>query len=111
MSPELSEPMPDADIEARLLDLEQKARTLALSAARPLLTAQGLGSRTPPDVNDLIRLAQWILDGKYEDLYPFLNGDVTVLGPGIFSANDRSVICWRGRNYVPEEDDDGHDDD
>ena len=40
-----------------------------------------------------------------------LNGDVTVLGPGIFSANDRSVICWRGRNYVPEEDDDGHDDD
>jgi len=104
-------PTEPVDTEARLLDLEQKARTLALSAARPLLTAQGLTSRTPPDVNDLIRLAQWILDGEYEDLYPFLNGDVIVLGPEIFAASGGDVICWKGRNYVLEDDEDGHDND
>ena len=101
----LTDPLsPDSLPTDTLLDQTQTARTLALSVARPMLTGQGLASRTPPDVNDLIRLAQWILDGEYDDLYPFLNGDVTVLGPEIFTSNDSSVICWKGRNYVPQED-------
>ena len=100
----LTDPLsPDSLPTDTLLDQTQTARTLALSVAKPMLTGQGL-SRTPPAVDDLIRLAQWIIDGEYTDLYPFLNGDVTVLGPEIFTSNDSSVICWKGRNYVPQED-------
>lgn len=29
-------------------------------------------------------------------------GDVTVIGPECFASNDGAVICWRGRNYVPQ---------
>jgi len=111
----LTDPLsPDSlptDPAPTVLDDVQRARIFALTVARPLLTGQGLASRTPPAVDDLIRLAQWLIDGEVTDLYPFLSGDVTVLGPEIFSANDTSVISWKGRNYVPEEDEDGHDDD
>lgn len=33
--------------------------------------------------------------------YPHPDGDRTVLGPEIFT--DGTVICWKGRNYVPQE--------
>ena len=33
--------------------------------------------------------------------YPYPDGDVTVLGPGIFASLDRAVITWDGQNYVP----------
>jgi hypothetical protein len=35
--------------------------------------------------------------------YPYQDGDVIVLGPEIFVAEDKSVICWRGENYVPQD--------
>jgi len=31
---------------------------------------------------------------------PAEEGDVTVLGPEVFASRDRSVISWRGENYV-----------
>jgi hypothetical protein len=37
------------------------------------------------------------LTGKY----PYADGDRTVLGPEIFT--DGAVICWKGKNYVPQE--------
>jgi len=41
--------------------------------------------------------------------YPHRNGDTIVLGPGVFTDEDHSVINWEGKNYYPEpeEDDDG----
>lgn len=35
--------------------------------------------------------------------FPHDSGDVTVLGPEVFASKDGSVICWRGRNYVPQQ--------
>lgn len=35
-----------------------------------------------------------------EQQYPYKDGDVTVLGPGIFVSQDHSVISWHGVNYV-----------
>lgn len=35
--------------------------------------------------------------------YPHSDGDTTVLGPEIFAAADGKVICWRGENYVPQD--------
>lgn len=29
-------------------------------------------------------------------------GDVIVIGPECFASGDESVVCWRGRNYVPQ---------
>lgn len=34
--------------------------------------------------------------------YPHESGDVTVLGPGVFVADDGSVLNWDGENYVPQ---------
>lgn len=34
--------------------------------------------------------------------YPFCDGDVMVLGPEVFAAEDGSVLCWQGQNYVPQ---------
>lgn len=34
--------------------------------------------------------------------YPYVNGDVVVLGPEIFVSNDGKVICWKGKNYVAQ---------
>lgn len=34
--------------------------------------------------------------------YPRIEGDTIVLGPGIFSAADKTVLNWEGQNYVPQ---------
>lgn len=34
--------------------------------------------------------------------FPYQDGDVTVLGPEIFTSSDSKVISWKGDNYVPE---------
>lgn len=39
---------------------------------------------------------------KCTTIYPYEDGDTTVLGPGIFAAKDGSVINWYGENYVPQ---------
>ena len=38
-----------------------------------------------------------------ENLYPYDEGGVTVLGPEIFASEDGEVINWQGRNYIPQE--------
>jgi hypothetical protein len=38
--------------------------------------------------------------------YPYEDGDVTILGPGIFAGTGElgeTVINWNGTNYVPQE--------
>lgn len=35
--------------------------------------------------------------------YPYQDGDFIVLGPEVFVSADGGVICWRGRNYVPQD--------
>jgi hypothetical protein len=35
--------------------------------------------------------------------YPHADGDVTVLGPEIFASKDGNVICWKGENYVRQQ--------
>lgn len=49
--------------------------------------------------------------GKYIDhleklvaTYPHEDGDTIVLGPETFAILDRSVICWKGVNYVRQDD-------
>jgi hypothetical protein len=37
-----------------------------------------------------------------EQSYPFVDGPVTVLGPECFIANDGSVLCWRGEDFIPK---------
>jgi hypothetical protein len=32
--------------------------------------------------------------------YPREDGEITVLGPEIFTSSDGAVICWKGENYV-----------
>lgn len=31
--------------------------------------------------------------------YPYQDGDVTVLGPGVFASIDGEAISWKGSNY------------
>jgi hypothetical protein len=88
------------------LDEEQRRRVGALNMARPLITDKSLlGAYQAPDVDELIRLAQWILSGKPEELYPFVSGDVLVLGPEIFVGIDGKAVCWRGSNYYLDPED------
>lgn len=35
--------------------------------------------------------------------YPYIDGDEIVLGPEVFASAAGDVICWKGRNYVPQE--------
>lgn len=35
-------------------------------------------------------------------IYPYPEGEFTVLGPEIFVSADGKVICWKGVNYVPQ---------
>lgn len=42
-----------------------------------------------------------VLEERYRG-YPYDDGPFTVLGPGIFTDRDGRVICWKGRNYVPQ---------
>lgn len=32
--------------------------------------------------------------------YPYIDGDVVVLGPEVFATPDSKVISWKGQNYV-----------
>lgn len=40
--------------------------------------------------------------GEMPEVYPYDEGDVTVLGPETFVARDGSVLSWKGVNYVPQ---------
>lgn len=37
---------------------------------------------------------------ELERTYPYMDGDLTVLGPEIFT--DGTAISWKGQNYVPQ---------
>ena len=41
-------------------------------------------------------------DGGATVDYPRERGDVIDLGPGVFAARDRRLLCWEGENYVPQ---------
>jgi hypothetical protein len=43
---------------------EQEQRALALSLAHPLLVGKTIAGQQSVDIFDLMRLAQWILDGS-----------------------------------------------
>lgn len=45
------------------------------------------------------------LNGEPEPgpVYPYPDGDVTVLGPEIFASEHGHVICWRGANYLRQD--------
>ncbi len=47
------------------------------------------------------RHEQMVLE-RAAETYPHPSGDVTVLGPEIFTDKDGDVICWKGVNYVPQ---------
>lgn len=34
--------------------------------------------------------------------YPYRDGPMLVLGPEIFTEVGKQVICWQGRNYIPQ---------
>jgi hypothetical protein len=36
--------------------------------------------------------------------FPYKDGDITVLGPEIFASKGGAVICWRGENYIRQQD-------
>jgi hypothetical protein len=89
---------------------EQRARTMAAACARAMLTGQKFGGRVPPDASDLIRLADWIITGESEPLYPYSEPDGTVhLGPNVLMKPD-GYIWVNGEPYEPASDD-GHDED
>jgi hypothetical protein len=108
----LTDPLsPDSlptDPDPTRLDEVQQKRTLALAIARPLLGSQTLGSRTPPDVNDLIALATWIIEGSDDSpLYPYADSDGTVhLGPTTWMKPE-GFLWSSGTLYEPSTDD-GH---
>jgi len=88
-----------------VLNAEQLCRNEALELSKALLSTKGLlGTDSAVDVNDLIKLATWILDGSDEPLYPFASGDVVVLGPQVFASSEGNVINWLGANYNKQED-------
>jgi len=104
---DLAEPLPDTP-EKETLTERQRARVVALEIARPLLTSTGIASRTPPSLDDLIRLATWVLDGITEPLYPYTDTEATVhLGPAVWMVPD-GYLYANGVIYEPvtEEDDD-----
>lgn len=85
---------------------EQRVRVAALNMAKPLIAEKGLlGTGKAPDISDLIRLANWILEGEEGPLYPFTSGDVLVLGPEVTVGVDGGTIVWRGSRYHLNEED------
>jgi hypothetical protein len=44
-----------------------------------------------------------LLEARSRQLEMELELDTIPIGPECFAAEDGSVICWRGRNYVPQE--------
>jgi hypothetical protein len=88
----------DEDTDLRWAELQRKARAeeeQSLRSDRP----------TPEDKAEAflamqlqeVRRQQAELNRKY----PYADGDRTVLGPEVFT--DGAVICWKGKNYVPQE--------
>lgn len=108
---DLSEPMTTPpEPQTGILTEDQARRAVSLSIAKPLLTAQGLASKTPPTVDDLVRLAEWILSGETEELYPFLLSDHALqIGPEAVLRPDGFAVI-KGVVYEPTSDD-GHDGD
>lgn len=102
---------PTEPVEAKkVLDEKQRARSFAAYLARPLLTTNGgvLAGKVAPDVNDLIRMATWILDGESEDLYPYTDTEGTIhLGPRVWMKPE-GFLWVNGVLYEPshEEGDD-----
>lgn len=57
----------------------------------------------PEHLEGLLRQArrqQRMINGKMS-VFPYKDGDLTVLGPEVFT--DGTVICFKGVNYVPQE--------
>lgn len=48
------------------------------------------------------RLQERVTELEAAANYPREEGENIVLGPGIFSSKDRSVLNWDGVNYVPQ---------
>lgn len=102
MDQPLDQPMPD---QSPPLNEDQVARMFVLAMVKPLLTAQGLASKTPPDVRDLIALATWVISGDKEPLFPYTDDDGTVhLGVGIWLKPD-GYLWVKGMLYEPTEED------
>lgn len=73
-------------VEPRLLPIVESA----WSEAWHLGATAGLSRNSQP-----IRLLA-------AEVFPHRSGNFTVLGPEIFASDDEQVICWKGRNYVPQ---------
>jgi len=100
----LAEPLPEHEV----LTDEQVSRAVAATLAKPLLAAKPFGATS---VEDLIRLADWILTGSPRQReFPFTVADVQVLGPNVIATDNGGVINWLGVNYVPDEEDTEEDD-
>jgi hypothetical protein len=39
-------------------------------------------------------------DGSSSAVYPYKDGDVTVLGPEVFASLDGETISWKGEHYT-----------
>lgn len=105
----LTEPIPEPEVPEdpdQLLTSEQATRAFALSIAKPFLTHTGLASKTPPTVDDLITLANWIVQGSDDSpLYPYADADGTVhLGPNTSMSPD-GYLQNGGVLYQPSADD------
>lgn len=99
---DLDQPMEE---KPETLSPEQRQRAAAVILARQYLMGQGLAGRTPPDVDALIRLADWLVSGEVEDLYPYLHADGTVqMGPEVLLRADGYVEV-KGTLYEPAGDD------
>lgn len=43
------------------------------------------------------------LEHTPDKTYPHIDGGFVIIGPECFAAHDGSVLCWKGRNYVPQD--------
>lgn len=103
---DLTDPVTTEAPDVGVFTEEQAGRAVALAIAKPLLTSQGLASKTPPTVQDLITLADWMLTGSpKQQEYPYTVANVTVLGPQVIAMENGGVINWLGVNYIADEED------
>ena len=93
------------------LNEEQRQRTMALAVARALMATQKFGGKTLPSADDLIQVANWIVDGNDDSpLYPYADADGTMhLGPTVQMKPDGWV--WVNGNLYEPSADDSHDED
>ena len=56
-------------------------------------------------INSIIVAVRDVAKTKHQAAarYPHPDGDFTVLGPEIFTDRSGDVICWKGENYVRQE--------